>query len=172
LHTPESSWNKDGENGGEDQRDDADGAVEENNDSWGAAGNTLADDGVEVEVPEAVDNDDLRSEKPNMHPDSWEGTDGGGAQTKIQQPCKAFGQGVCTCGDECSYLHLLPEDRRQYHEEFAAGNTNMAGEAPVEETAEEEVGDGHETAKEEDPTPSTTQGDVKEPEVEESETEV
>jgi hypothetical protein len=166
LHTPESSWNNDGE-GGEDQKDDADGTVKENDDSWGAA-----DDGVEVEVPEAVDNDDSWSEKPNMHPDSWEGTDGGEPQTKIQLPCKAFGQGACTRGDECWYLHVLPEDQKQYHQEFAAENTNTEGEAPVEEEGEEEVEDGHETAKEEDQASSTTQVDVEEPEVEESETEV
>ncbi|KAJ2932619.1 hypothetical protein H1R20_g4469, partial [Candolleomyces eurysporus] len=168
AYPAESAWTNGGDGEG-DGKDNADGATNENGDGWGTTGKSWPDDEVEVEVPEPVDNDDSWSEKPNVHPETLEGTDGGEPQKKVQKPCRMFGQGACEFGDRCRFLHILPEDQKQYHEDLV--EENAEGEVPAAE-AEEELEDGHETVHEEDQALSATQVDVEEPETEESETEL
>ncbi|KAJ2914662.1 hypothetical protein MD484_g5752, partial [Candolleomyces efflorescens] len=169
-HPPESGWTNDGEAKGEDQKDDTGEMVEGNDGRWEPAGSAWADDGLAAEVPNAVDNDDSWSERPNIYPDPQEGDGEGEPQKKIQKPCKEFGQGACQRGDKCRYLHLLPDDQKQYHQEFAEENTNTEGEVPMEEEEEEAEG-GHESVEEEGSELATALMDGEEPQVEESETE-
>lgn len=68
-------------------------------------------------------------------------TDDGGT-VKIQRPCKSFGQGTCTRGENCRFLHELPEDQVQYHRE-----RDSKARVPVvepQEQVEETRGDGGE----------------------------